>query len=794
MLLNKKAAGWAFCFRPAKIVFFLMISGLTLVLTSLTVPVLAQNGTEQEIVSDVQIQGNVRIESEAIKKVVQTGTGDIFNKRQLSDDIKSIYRMGYFEDIHVAMQDADGGKIVVFHVKERPTVRKILFKNNLLFDTDELMKEISITRGSIVNVADIQRNIRQLKELYKNKNYYNVQITYALLPEDNNQADIEFHIEEGDKFRIQKIDFEGNQVYTDKELKKIIKTAEKGFLMWIFSSAGDLKMDILSQDIARLTAHYHDNGYINARIGEPEIVYGQAPAEEGEKEPEKGIYIKFKIEEGEQYKVGSIDLSGDLIEDEQFLRDRLQVTEDTVFNRSQLRMDLMRLTDFYSDRGYYYVDIYPKTDVNEESLTIDIDYVITKGELVFFDQIIITGNTKTRDKVIRRQLSFHEQERYSGRKLKYGISRLYRLNYFENVGVDVVEKKAENKIDLKIDVEEKPTGEFSFGGGYSSQEKFFATASVSQFNLFGRGQTLQVQGQMGGTTNQFKLSFTEPWLFDIPLSAGIDFYNWEVDYDTYTMDTTGGGLRFGYPVFRDTRLYLSNSYEVNSIQDVYQDAPTSILDLLDIDEDRIVTNSISMSLVYDSRDNVMNPRRGAKHSLTIENAGGLLGGDVAFTKYTSELGWYIPLFWKTVGFIHSKGGYVNENSDGYLPDYEKFYLGGMNSLRGFDWRDVSILEFDEDGFLIDERGGDKFVQLNLEFQFPLFGDELGLVGVMFYDTGNVFDKGDNIDLGDLRKSWGFGFRWYSPMGPIRLERGYVLNPEEWEDSGGKWEFSMGTAF
>ena len=749
----------------------------------------------REIVSDVQVRGIVRIEGEAIKKVIQTAAGDVFSPKQLSEDIKSIYRMGYFEDIRVSVQDTGTGKTVFFYVKERPTVRKILFKNNVLFDAEELMKEISITRGSIVNISDIQRNIKQLEQLYKNKNYYNVKITYTLLPQDNNQADIEFSIDQGDKFRIQKIRFEGNKVYSDKELKKIIKTAEKGFLMWIISSAGDLKMDVLSQDVARLTAHYHDNGYINARIGDPEIVYGlEAPAEGGDKSQEKGIFITFKIEEGRQYTVGKVSLSGDLIEDETSLRNRLRVTERAVFNRSELRMDLMRLNDLYADQGYYYVDIYPKTTVNDEALTVDIDYMINKGELVYFDEIIITGNSKTRDKVIRRQLDFYEQELYSGKQLKRGISRLYRLNYFENVGVDVIEKKAENKIDLKIQVEEKPTGEFSFGGGYGSQEKFFASASISQFNFLGRGQVLQLQGQIGGTTTQFKLSFTEPWLFDIPLSAGVDLYDWEVDYDNYTMNTQGGGLRFGYPVFTNTRLYLSNTYEINRIKDVYADAPSSIKELLDLNQDHIVTSSISASLVYDSRDNVMNPTRGAKNSLTVENAGGLFGGDVAFTKYTAELGWYIPLFWKTVGFIHSEGGYVHENANGYLPDYERFYLGGINSLRGFDWRDISIIETDADGRIIDERGGDKFVQGNLEFLFPMFGEQLGLVGLLFYDTGNVYDKGDSIDFGDLRESVGFGIRWYSPMGPIRLERGYILHPREGEDSGGRWEFSMGTAF
>jgi len=748
-----------------------------------------------EIVTDIQIRGNVRIEAEAIKKVISTTSGDIFDNRQLTEDLRSIFRMGYFEDVRITAQRISGGKTVFFHVKERPTVREILFKDNALFDAEELLEEISISRGSIINIPIIQRNIKQLELLYKDKNYHNIHIAYAIIPADNNQADIEFTMDKGSKFRIEKVEFEGNRIYSDKELKKIIKTAEKGFILWLVSSAGDLNMDQLHQDVARLTAYYHDHGYINAKIGEPEVIYGIVPETAGEKEEKQGIVITFKIGEGNQYKLGNVSLSGDLIEAEPALREKLRIKENTVFNRSAVRMDLMRLSDLYSNQGYFYVDVFPKISINESDLTVDIDYEINKGELVYFDEIIISGNSKTRDKVIRRQLGFYEQDLYSGNKMKGGISRLYRLNYFENVAVDIIEKEAESKIDLKIEVEEKPTGEFSFGGGYGSTEGAFASASISQFNFFGRGQTMQLQGQMGGTTNQFKFSFTEPWLFDIPLSAGIDLFSWEVDYDSYTMDTKGGGLRFGYPVFRNTRLYLSNNYETNRITDVRADAPSSIIDMEQEEGDsNLNSHSMSASLVYDTRDNVMNPKKGSKHSLTVEYAGGIFGGDVAFTKYTSELGWYVPLFWKLVGFLHSEGGYIQENSDGYLPDYERFYLGGMNSLRGFDWRDISIVDTNEAGWITDERGGDKFVQFNVELLFPLFGEKSGLVGLLFYDTGNVFDEGVSIDFGELRESVGFGVRWYSPMGPIRLERGYILNPMEGEDSSGQWEFTMGTAF
>jgi outer membrane protein insertion porin family len=335
---------------------------------------------------------------------------------------------------------------------------------------------------------------------------------------------------------------------------------------------------------------------------------------------------------------------------------------------------------------------------------------------------------------------------------------------------------------LKIDVTEKPTGMFSFGGGYSSVEHLFAMASISQRNLFGRGQVLQLKAELGGVTTRYNLSFTEPWLFDIPLSAGFDLYNWKTEYDTYDRDSIGGGVRFSYPVFDFVRAYISYAYDNADISNISESASDSIKDLEGIN----ITSSVTAGLRYDSRDRVFNPTEGSKHSISVEYAG--LGGNIAFTKYLAETGWYIPLFWDTVGFLHGKTGHVRENSGGKLPDYERFYLGGMNSLRGFDWQDIHVL--DEDGR---EIGGNKFVQFNVEYLIPLLKD-VGVVGVIFFDAGNVYNESEKLDLGNLRKSAGYGFRWYSPMGPMRIENGYILDPKEGESKGGRWEFSMGSAF
>ncbi|MBU0767471.1 MAG: outer membrane protein assembly factor BamA, partial [Proteobacteria bacterium] len=469
---------------------------------------------KREKVASVVIAGNKRIESDAIKRIIKTKPGDIYLSKSLSDDLKAVFAMGYFDDIRIEADDTPDGKKIIFRVKEKATIRVIHFKGNKVFKEDKVKENLTIKTGSILNPFKIRRNIGRIEELYKEKNYHNVKVTYNIHQLEHNQADLEFDIDEGEKVLIKSVTFEGNNAYTDKILKKMMKTSEKGFFSWVTSS-GDLKMEDVDQDISKLSGFYYNNGYIQARIGEPQIEY-------------KGdwIYITIKIDEGPQFKVGTVDITGDLVLPKDELKERLKITKETYYNREVVRNDILPLTDLYSDEGFAYADISPTIDKDFDNLKVNITYSVQKGKQVFFESIIIGGNIKTRDKVIRRELAVYEQELYSGRKLKRSVRNLYRVDYFEDIKVNTVKGSADDQMILKIDVTEKPTGTMSFGAGYSSQESVYGSASVSQRNLFGRGQVLDLEGQIGGRTSLYKLSFTEPWLFDIHLSAGVDLYNW----------------------------------------------------------------------------------------------------------------------------------------------------------------------------------------------------------------------------------------------------------------------------
>lgn len=723
----------------------------------------------QQTVADVVVEGNRRIEADAIKRIIRISPGDVYQAQDVSRDLKAIYEMGYFDDIRVESEEGPEGRTLIFKVKEKPTIRIIRFKGNDVFDEDELMENLSISTGAILNIFKLEQNVKRIETLYQEKNYHNAEVTYQIYPLENEQADLEFVIEEGSKTWIREITFEGNEAFSDKELKKAIQTSEKGLLSW-FTSSGDLNEEELQQDVERLTAFYNNHGYIQAKVSDPTM-----------ESREDGIAVSFKVDEGPRFRVGSVDITGDIEPDRETVLGKIDISGEEFYNREVVRNDVLALSDLYSDQGYAYAEIVPQTQLQPDEQRVDIRYEIDKGKLVHFERIIIEGNTRTRDKVIRRELDVYEQELYSGVRLKEGIRNLHQLDYFEEVKVNTEKGSTDDSMILRVGVAEKPTGTFSFGGGYSNDESFFIVGSVNQRNLFGRGQMLELRAQVGGRSTRFNLNFVEPWFLDTQLSAGINLYNWEHEYNDYTKDAWGSVVKFSYPVFLNTRASLAYTFENATVKDIEEDAAETIQEL----EGENVTSSLRGGLRWDSRDHPFAPTEGSVHSISVEYAG--LGGDISFTKTLAETGWYFPLFWSTTAALHAEGGYVTEGSDGFLPDYEKFYLGGSATMRGYDYQSISVT--DENGA---EIGGEKYIMFNFEYIFPLV-KEAGVSGVIFTDLGNVYREDDSIDLADLRQSVGLGFRWLSPVGPIRVEYGYIIDPREDDPSGG-WVFGMGSLF
>nr|MBF0221400.1 outer membrane protein assembly factor BamA [Desulfobulbaceae bacterium] len=724
------------------------------------------------IVATVSISGNKKIDSGAIIQKIGLSNGSAYDPATLRQALKNIYAMGYFEDISVQVNESESGRDIIFEVVEKPVVGQILISGDKELEADDIREVIEIVPNNIISTRDVQDSVESIKALYKEKGFYDTRISTVLTDTDSQKVDVEFKIKEGQKVFIKDIIITGNNAFKDKTLKKILQTSERGWLSW-FTDSGVLNHDIVDQDSSRLGAYYHNNGYIDAKVGSPEII------QDGE-----WITVTFNVEEGDRYRVGTVDITGDLIEDKALLFRRLNIINEKFFSSKILRDDVLSLTDRYAEKGYAFAEANPTTSKDLEFKRVNIVIDLVKQDLVYINRIIVKGNSRTRDKVIRRQMLIKETGIFNAAALKKSHNRLQRLEYFETVEINPVPTVDDTLMDIVVEVEEKATGNFSIGAGYSSIDSFMFMGEISQNNFLGKGQHMALQANISGNSTQYNLKFTEPQLADSKLLFGIDFYDWQRDYDDYTKDSQGVGIRFGYPIWKLWHLSAGYTFDDSVLSDVLDTAPIEILDSQDIN----TTSAINFGLGEDTRNRGSDPSEGHTYSIRAKYAGGFLGGDSEFTKLEGTTNWYYPITKETVVHWKLSAGEVYTNSDDKLPVYEKFYLGGINSIRGFKSGSISPRDLVRDVKI----GGDKMWYYNLEWIFPLV-KEAGLKGLVFFDVGNVYGKDANWDFSDIKKSTGFGFRWLSPMGPLRLEWGYNLDPKEYEVQD-NWDFNIGGAF
>ncbi|CAO0820182.1 outer membrane protein insertion porin family [Desulfarculales bacterium] len=426
----------------------------------------------------------------------------------------------------------------------------------------------------------------------------------------------------------------------------------------------------LDQDVEKITDFYYNHGYMSARVGEPTVPGSPT------------VVVHFNIEEGPRFTVSDVAVSGEMVLPQKDMVASLKTKPGEWFNRDILRQDMANLNALYADKGFAYVDVRPHIQQNMDKNTVSVAFNIKKGEKVYFERILVTGNTNTRDNVIRRELGAAEGDLFSGTALRDGNMRLRRLNFFEDIHITTAKGSTPERMDLKIDVKEKRTGQFSVGAGYSTVDKFMIMGRIGEANLFGRGQQLELKGQVGGTSTRYTISFTEPWLFDRPVSAGVDLYDWQRDYYTSSKDSIGGRIRLGWPTpFRSVRLYTYYTYEVADIYNIKSNAARIIRD----QQGEHTTSSVRAILRRDTRDHAFNPTTGSDNSISTEYAGNPIGGTNAFIKVIGDTGWYFPLWWEHVFVTHGRVGWLTGHAGGDLPDYEKFFLCGINTIRGFNY-------------------------------------------------------------------------------------------------------------
>ena len=727
---------------------------------------------KDETIVKITILGNEKIAEDVIRGTIKSRENEPFSVPQLRKDLKSIYETGFFADVIIDVQDVEGGKEVIFIVVEKPSIRNILISGNVKIEASKIKEKIDIPSGSILNVDKLEQAADTIKKFYSSKAYYRAKVDHHVHELDGNRVDIEFTIEEGKKGYIKKIRVQGNKHFSARKLRKRMKTKKKGWFWWL-TKRGALDEDILDVDLQNLRAFYFDHGYLQVKTDKPEITI----TKEGER-----IYIDIQISEGEQFKVGKIDFSGDILTTREDLFKQLSLKEGKIYRTSEVQRDILKITNFYADKGYAYVDIAPLSSMDSEKRLVHLTFDISKGKKVYFEQVTISGNTKTRDKVIRRELKVGEGDLFSSTALKRGRQKLKTIGYFKEATFTTGKGTSDEKINLDIKVEEAPTGLISLGVGYGSVEKLVGTAEISERNLLGLGYRTNLSASLGGESQRFRFGFTDPWLLGTHTSAGFNVYYEELEYfDAYDSTIAGADVQLGRFLTDYLSAYLVGRVERVEIYDVSDDASSYIKEQEGIKD----THSLTLSFKRDARDDYYAPTKGSLHTLSLENAGGILGGDNTFYKFTGDTNWYFPLPLSTVLHLRGRAGIVEGYDGKEVPIYERFFLGGIHTIRGFEYGEAGPK--DEFGEVI---GGKKMVIFNAELLFPL-SKEIGLRGAVFYDAGKGFDE--YREFGRLRHSVGLGIRWFSPIGPVRIDWGFNLDPQEGEKQG-VWDFTMGTQF
>ena len=733
----------------------------------------ARPGPADIIIKRIDIHGLHKIAETTVRSKLPLREGDRFTVDGVRKAVSEVHRLGYFEDVQAATEGFEGGLKLIVTVKEWPVVRDLRYEGYDQVSLDKLKERVTIQTGNFLDLRALTGATRSLATYYHDQGYFQARVVPLLQELRPGDVAVTFVIQEGGRARVRSVEFTGNRAAGARQLRKTVETKSYFWLTSWLTDSGLYQEEQAAQDVERVRDYYLDRGYLQVQVGKPRVSLS---------EDQRWFDVVFPIVEGDPYTISAVTFTGLKLFPEERVRAMMTTTPGTLFRRSQIRADILAVTDLYGEQGYAFAQVAPDVKPDPAAKQAAIVFQVQEGEQIRVRRIDIAGNLKTRDKVIRRELRVAEQEILNTKALKRSFERLNNLNFFESVEIAPATRPP-NEVDLEVRVKEKPTGTFSIGGGYSSVDRFVGLVEITQGNLFGRGQLLRVQAQLGGRSSSYSLTFRDPYFLDYPVSASLSVFNQRRDFDTYTEQRKGGGLVFG----KNFTEYVSGSvgYSLQKLEifDVAVSAPP----LIQEQTGTSTTSSLRFALSRDSRDFYLAPTRGSRHSLTIDVAGTVLGGSNHFYKVTADSVVFFPVWWETVFSARARLGVASFiKSNGTLPVGERFFVGGIDSVRGFDFGEAGPTVFGE------VIGGNKQLIFNLEYLFPIV-PEAKIRGVLFFDAGRAFDFGESIRLSELRTSVGLGLRLYLPIGPIRIEWGYSLSPQPGE-KGNAVEFTIGAPF
>ena len=741
---------------------------------------LAQTPTAK--VASIEIRGNKKIELPAIQGRLTLKPGDPYTPENVRGQIKILYETGYFEDVQLETEPTPEGIALTFVVQEKPFITEIVFDGNEELSDDKLKEKITIKSQAFLDQQQAKESAEKIRLAYQEDGYFSAQVIPIVQTLDEDRKRLTFFIKEGEKAKVKTVNFEGMRSASKSEMFKV--TATREWVPWyglftqlklpsFLSDAGVLKREEMNNDVERIREVLLNKGYLNAQVGLPTVELS---------EDKKWFNVTYTVNEGEPFTVAEVGFRGNTVFEEPELRDKMKIKPGEIFQRQKIRDEISRLTDLYGSKGYAFADVVPNVNPNAEERTATIILSIKEGEMMRIRQINIHGNDKTKDNVIRRELRVDEQDVIDTPSLKRSFQRLNNLNFFETVEI-LPQQVDADKVDLNVRVKEKPTGQFSIGGGFSTLDKLVAIADITEGNLGGNGWMGRIRGQLGQQRTLGLITFRNPYLNDSLTSMQIDVYRSMTNYITYFEKKAGASLTFGRWLSEYVTGSVSFVAEQLDFSDPTIDAPELVLSQLGTQS----TTGFRTSLARDTRDYFLDPRTGLRTSVGFDFGTPYLGGTNNFYKYYLDAIKYTPLPFDTRFSIHARYGSAEGLHGKPIPLTERFFVGGINTMRGFVFGRAGPVT--PSGSLL---GAAKELIFNNDFIFTI-SSEAKLNGVIFFDWGNGFNDDEPVAFNALRKSAGLEGRWISPFGPLRAAYGINLDPRPGERKG-VFEFTIGSLF
>lgn len=736
-------------------------------------------------VASIDIQGNKSIGIATILAKIKTRVGQEYRQNVISDDLKRLYNTGYFSDVRVDRKEEAAGLKVIIILEEKPIVDEISFSKIKFFNKKVLLSKIKTQSGKFLDKKSLNDDVNTIEEMYAKKGLTQAKVEVEqFVDAATNKATLHFIVREGYRVKIHRINILGNLAYNDDKVIQAMKSRPA----WVFN-AGFLKDDVLTEDMERVQAFYEKNGYIDAkaRFNVEKLQYGL-------------VNVDVTVDEGKRYYVGDIQFKGNaVLAEPEVIAVMKDIKKGKIFSKAKLADDVANIKSLYFDRGYIFAKVEESTSLNPDNGQVDLKLDIQEGGIAYINKIKIQGNTQTRDIVIRRELRMYPGDQFDGVKLRRSKERLNNLGYFDDVGFDIEDTGTPDQKDLVVDVKEAKTGSFSFGGGYSTVDQLIGFIELDQKNFdfanwptfTGGGQRVTARAEVGSSRNNILLSFTEPWMFDYPVSGGFDLYRSQYVRSSstgYAYDQTrvGGKLRAGKEIseyLSTAGYYRLESVDITNMQD---DVSSDLKD----EEGKSNLSVIGASLADDHRDSTISPSKGWLTSGAVDLAGGPVGGSKDFYRLETNASYYVPLRFKSVVEFSGRLGMVSAyGSSSKVPIFERYFAGGARTIRGYSERAVGPIDAGNG----DPIGGEGIALGSVEYTIPLI-DVIKFA--TFVDTGLVSAKYGDIFSDKLYSGTGIGFRVKTPIGPMNLDYGIPLNTEPGQSSrsSGKFYFSVSRGF